>query len=56
MVSTKHANFIINQEGKASANDIESLIYWVQKTVKERTNIELVREVHIIGDTACLNG
>lgn len=50
MVSEKHANFIINHEGKASSGDIESLIQWVQKTVHEQTAIELVREVHIIGD------
>ena len=53
MVSEKHANFIINHQGVASANDIESLIQWVQKTVLEQTAIELVREIHIIGDEAC---
>ena len=50
MVSEKHANFIINHQGAASSNDIESLIRWVQKTVHEQTAIELVREIHIIGD------
>ncbi|RUQ90381.1 UDP-N-acetylmuramate dehydrogenase [Legionella septentrionalis] len=50
MVSEKHANFIINHEGMASASDIESLIHFVQKTVYEQTGIELVREVHIVGD------
>ena len=50
MVSEKHANFIINHEGTASSGDIESLIQYVQKTVHEQTAIELVREVHIIGD------
>lgn len=50
MVSEKHANFIINHEGTASSGDIESLIQFVQKTVHEQTAIELVREVHIIGD------
>lgn len=49
-VSEKHANFIINHEGRASSDDIESLIQWVQKTVHEQTSIELIREVHIIGD------
>lgn len=49
MVSEKHANFIINQ-GIASACDIESLIELVRNTVHESTNIELIREVHIIGD------
>ena len=50
MVSEKHANFIINHQGLASANDIESLIHFVQKTVFDNTAIDLVREVHIIGD------
>lgn len=50
VVSEKHANFIINDGGQASANDIESLIQLVQQTVRERTTIELYREVHIIGD------
>lgn len=50
MVSTKHANFIINQQGNASGNDIESLIDLVRTTVHQLTNIELIREVHIIGD------
>ena len=49
-VSEKHANFIINHEGKASAKDIESLIQKVQQTVYEQTGTELIREVHIIGD------
>ena len=50
MVSEKHANFIINHQGMASSDDIESLIALVQKTVQEQTTIELVREIHIIGD------
>ena len=53
MVSEKHANFIINSEGKASARDIETLIQSVQKTVFAKTGIELMREVHLIGDGAC---
>lgn len=50
MVSLKHANFIINEAGKAKAKDIESLISFIQKTVQEKTNIHLIREVHIIGE------
>lgn len=50
MVSLKHANFIINHEGTASAADIEALIHFVQTKVREQTSIDLVREVHIIGD------
>ncbi|MCX7117979.1 MAG: UDP-N-acetylmuramate dehydrogenase [Legionellales bacterium] len=50
VVSEKHANFIINHEGKACARDIESLIQTVQQTVLERTGIALAREIQIIGD------
>ncbi len=52
VVSEKHANFIINHEGTASANDIESLIECVQNTVYQQTGHELIREVHIIGDAS----
>lgn len=50
MVSQKHANFIINHQGSASAADIEALIHLVQTKVREQTTVELSREVHIIGD------
>lgn len=50
VVSQKHANFIINHQGSAIAADIEALIHLVQTKVREQTTIELVREVHIIGD------
>ena len=50
VVSTKHANFIINQEGSAKAQDIELLIKLVCDTVKQKTAIELVREIHILGE------
>lgn len=53
MVSTKHANFIINEEGKATARDIETLIQFVQKTVYDQTAIQLHPEVHILGEAAC---
>jgi len=49
VVSTKHANFIIN-ENKASAADIESLITLIQKTVKDKHGILLQTEVRIVGD------
>lgn len=48
-VSGKHANFIINQDGKASSDDIEGLIAHVHQTVLEQTGIHLIREVHILG-------
>ena len=48
-VSEKHANFIVNPDGAASAADIEALILQVKKTVLERTGVELVPEVRIVG-------
>ncbi len=50
-VSPKHANFIINT-GAASAADIESLIDHMQATVRQRTGVDLVREVRIVGEAA----
>ena len=47
-VSTKHANFIINQD-EASAEDIERLIIHIKKLVLERSNVELIPEVKILG-------
>lgn len=49
-VSEKHANFIVNPEGKASAEDIEQIIEHVQATVWQRYGVKLVREVRIVGE------
>jgi UDP-N-acetylmuramate dehydrogenase len=49
-VSQKHANFIVNPAGRASATDIEMLIEQVQATVREKFGIDLVREVRIVGE------
>lgn len=49
MVSTKHANFIINT-GRASAADIEALVHHIQTCVETKTGIQLVTEVRIIGE------
>lgn len=49
VVSEKHANFIINQQGSASASDIESLIELITDTVARLKSIDLIREVHILG-------
>ncbi len=49
-VSEKHANFITNSAGQASAQDIEQLIAHVHATVLEKTGVDLVREVHFIGE------
>lgn len=43
VISTKHANFIINV-GNASGKDIEELINLVKRVVKEEYNIELKQE------------
>jgi UDP-N-acetylmuramate dehydrogenase len=48
-VSEKHANFIINHEGRASARDIEGLILHVHAEILQKTGIDLIREVHIMG-------
>lgn len=47
-VSPKHANFI-NNRGQATAKDIESLIHFIQQTVKAEKGITLQPEVHILG-------
>lgn len=49
VVSQKHANFIIN-DNSATADDIESLILLVQRTVEQETGILLQPEVKIVGD------
>ncbi|MGD6958974.1 UDP-N-acetylmuramate dehydrogenase [Rossellomorea aquimaris] len=48
-VSMKHAGFIVNKDN-ATASDYISLIEHVQKTVKEKFDVELEREVRIIGE------
>jgi UDP-N-acetylmuramate dehydrogenase len=49
-VSEKHANFIVNPEGLALASDIEQLIETVKGKVKEKTGIDLIPEVRIVGE------
>ncbi len=51
LVSEKHANFIIN-DNNASADDIESLIRYVQETVLKQQGIDLHTEVRIVGGVA----
>ena len=51
VVSDKHANFIIN-DSNASADDIEALICYVQKTVLEQQGVELHTEVRVVGGAA----
>jgi UDP-N-acetylmuramate dehydrogenase len=49
-VSNKHANFIINT-GEATAADVEALIEHVRRTVASRHGVDLVPEVHIVGES-----
>jgi len=49
-VSEKHANFIINT-GQATAQDIEQLIYFVQRQVREKQGVDLQTEVCMVGET-----
>ncbi len=46
-VSLKHANFLVNL-GNATASDFVSLIAHIQKTVKDKFNIELKTEVKFL--------
>lgn len=48
-VSEKHANFIINT-GTATAKDIEMLINTVHEKVLKQHNVDLIREVQIVGE------
>ncbi len=51
LISTKHANFIVNT-GRARAADIETLIEVAHTAVKQKFGIDLEREVRIIGEPA----
>jgi len=50
-ISEKHANFIVN-EGGATARDIENLIKHTRQAVREKFDIDLQREVRIIGEAS----
>jgi UDP-N-acetylmuramate dehydrogenase len=51
-VSEKHANFIVNAQGRGSAADIENLIGHVRHAVLTKHGVELMTEVRIIGEGA----
>ncbi|MBA3660272.1 MAG: UDP-N-acetylmuramate dehydrogenase [Gammaproteobacteria bacterium] len=53
-VSSKHANFIIN-ESHATAADIENLINQVGSIVYQKTGVRLIPEVCIIGKAVGIN-
>ena len=47
-VSEKHGNFIVNRGG-AKARDVEALMLRVQNAVREKTGVELIPEVRVVG-------
>ncbi|GAB2181404.1 UDP-N-acetylmuramate dehydrogenase [Denitratisoma sp. agr-D3] len=49
-VSEKHANFIVNPEGRATASGIEMLIGRIQAVVAEKFGVTLIPEVRIVGE------
>ena len=51
-VSEKHANFIVNSQGRAKAADIEAIIAHVRITVHARTGVDLEPEVQVIGEAS----
>jgi UDP-N-acetylmuramate dehydrogenase len=51
-ISEKHANFIVNPDGAASAADIEWLIFEAKRIVLEKTGVNLIPEVRIVGEPA----
>lgn len=48
-VSEKHANFVVNLGG-ATAADIETVVQHMHDTVLEKTGVDLVQEVRVIGE------
>jgi UDP-N-acetylmuramate dehydrogenase len=51
MVSTKHANFLVNV-GDARAADVEQLVALIQAEVQKRSGIRLTPEFHVAGEPA----
>ena len=51
-VSEKHANFIVNPDGRARAADIEAIIAHVRATVRAEKGVDLEPEVQVIGEDA----
>ena len=49
-VSLKHANFVINTDGRASSKEINKLIEHITNIVLNKTGIKLEREVRNLGD------
>ncbi|MBQ8178592.1 MAG: UDP-N-acetylmuramate dehydrogenase [Clostridia bacterium] len=49
MISTKHANFIVNRGG-ATATEYLGLVSLCEQTVKEKFNLSITKEIDIIGE------
>ena len=49
-VSPKHAGFVVNNGGKASASDVMRLIDYVVQKVYENSGVKLEKEVRLVGD------
>ncbi len=49
MVSTKHANFLVNV-GEARAADVEKLVGFIQAEVRTRFGVRLTPEFHVTGE------
>ncbi|HEY5984734.1 MAG TPA: UDP-N-acetylmuramate dehydrogenase [Anaerolineales bacterium] len=54
-ISQVHANFFVNY-GRANASDVRTLIEIAQRTVKEKTGVELELEIELVGEDMELNG
>ena len=48
-ISKKHANFIVNTEGKATAGEVEYLIRLMRREVRKKFGVTLKTEVIVIG-------
>ena len=48
-VSCKHAGYILNK-GNATAKDVEDLIKYIKKVVKEEKGFEIEEEILILGE------
>jgi UDP-N-acetylmuramate dehydrogenase len=48
-ISTVHGNFFINH-GRTKAEDIRALILLVQRTVKDKFNVDLELEIELVGE------
>ena len=50
MISGKHANFIVNEAGTATASDVEGLIKLMRNEVEKKYGVTLKTEVIVIGN------